>query len=62
MSAKVCVLRKYAGHEYRPITDQELARTSVYAIHIDSWSGKRNWKERADQSDEWPPLGKEWFR
>ena len=25
----------------RPITDQELKRTSVYAIAIDSWSGKR---------------------
>ncbi|MCQ3974163.1 MAG: pyridoxamine 5'-phosphate oxidase family protein, partial [Anaerolineae bacterium] len=26
-----------------------------------SWSGKRNWAERADQSDEWPALGEEWF-
>lgn len=44
------------GHEYRPITDQELRRTSVYLIGIDSWSGKRNWPERAEQSDEWPAL------
>jgi nitroimidazol reductase NimA-like FMN-containing flavoprotein (pyridoxamine 5'-phosphate oxidase superfamily) len=44
------------GHEYRPITDQELKRTSVYAIAIESWSGKRNWPEQAEQSDEWPPL------
>ena len=51
-----------AGKEYRPITDKELKRTSVYAIAIDSWSGKRNWPERADQSDEWPPLGEEWFK
>jgi hypothetical protein len=51
-----------AGREYRPISDQELKRTSVYAIAIDSWSGKRNWPERADQSDEWPALGEEWFR
>jgi nitroimidazol reductase NimA-like FMN-containing flavoprotein (pyridoxamine 5'-phosphate oxidase superfamily) len=51
-----------AGHEYRPITDQELKRTSVYAIQIESWSGKRNWPERADQSDEWPPLASDWFR
>jgi nitroimidazol reductase NimA-like FMN-containing flavoprotein (pyridoxamine 5'-phosphate oxidase superfamily) len=43
-----------AGKEYRPITDQELARTSVYAIKIESWSGKKNWPERAEQSDEWP--------
>jgi nitroimidazol reductase NimA-like FMN-containing flavoprotein (pyridoxamine 5'-phosphate oxidase superfamily) len=41
------------GKEYRPITDQELARTSVYAIAIESWSGKENWKERAEQSGEW---------
>lgn len=49
------------GEHYRPITDKELQRTSVYAIQIESWSGKRNWKARADQSDEWPPLGEEWF-
>lgn len=51
-----------AGREYRPISDQELKRTSVYAIAIDSWSGKRNWPERADQSEEWPALAEEWFR
>ncbi len=50
-----------AGEEYRPITDQELRHTSVYAIAIDSWSGKRNWADKADQSDEWPALGDEWF-
>ncbi len=44
------------GKEYRPITDQELARTSVYVINIDSWSGKENWKEQADQSDDWVAL------
>ena len=60
-SALYGLLGKYfpamaAGKEYRPITDQELKRTSVYAIEIESWSGKRNWPERAVQSDEWPPL------
>jgi nitroimidazol reductase NimA-like FMN-containing flavoprotein (pyridoxamine 5'-phosphate oxidase superfamily) len=49
------------GVHYRPITEPELKRTSVYAIAIDSWSGKRNWKERAEQSEEWAPLGEEWF-
>jgi nitroimidazol reductase NimA-like FMN-containing flavoprotein (pyridoxamine 5'-phosphate oxidase superfamily) len=44
------------GQDYRPITDKELLRTSVYAIAIESWSGKENWKEQAEQSDEWPPL------
>lgn len=50
-----------AGREYRPITDQELKRTSVYALDIEQWSGKRNWPERADQSDEWPALAEEWL-
>jgi nitroimidazol reductase NimA-like FMN-containing flavoprotein (pyridoxamine 5'-phosphate oxidase superfamily) len=47
-----------SGHDYRPITDNELKRTSVYEIRIESWSGKENWKERADLSDEWPALDK----
>lgn len=51
-----------AGKEYRPITDKELQRTTVYAIQIEEWSGKENWKERALQSDEWTPLGEEWFQ
>jgi uncharacterized protein len=50
-----------AGREYREITDKELKRTSVYAIQIEEWSGKENWKDRADQSEEWKPLGEEWF-
>ena len=29
------------GRDYRPITDDELARTTVYRIDIDDWSGKR---------------------
>ena len=60
------LIRKYfpkmqAGREYRQITDKELKRTSVYAIQIEEWSGKENWKDRADQSEEWEPLGEEWF-
>ena len=51
-----------AGREFRAITDKELKRTSVYAIQIEEWSGKENWKDRADQSDEWPALGEEWFQ
>jgi len=49
------------GREFREITDKELRATSVYAIEIEGWSGKENWKERAMQSDEWPALGEEWF-
>ena len=50
-----------AGKEFREITDKELKRTSIYAIQIEEWSGKENWKDRADQSDEWPPLDETWF-
>jgi nitroimidazol reductase NimA-like FMN-containing flavoprotein (pyridoxamine 5'-phosphate oxidase superfamily) len=40
------LLDKYAPHlepgvDYRPITAEELARTSVYRVDIDAWSGKR---------------------
>jgi nitroimidazol reductase NimA-like FMN-containing flavoprotein (pyridoxamine 5'-phosphate oxidase superfamily) len=54
-------MRKYfpnftPGKEFRPITDAELARTSVYAIKIESWSGKKNWPDQAEQGMEWPPL------
>jgi nitroimidazol reductase NimA-like FMN-containing flavoprotein (pyridoxamine 5'-phosphate oxidase superfamily) len=42
---------KRPGEDYRPITDSELARTSVYAISIESWSGKENWPEQAEQSN-----------
>ena len=40
------LLDKYAPHlkpgeHYRPTTDEELTRTAVYRIDIDSWSGKR---------------------
>lgn len=50
-----------AGEEYREITDKELRATSVYAIRIEEWSGKENWEERADQSNEWKPLDDKWF-
>jgi hypothetical protein len=50
------------GQDYRPVTEKELRQTSVYEIKIDSWSGKENWKERADQSNEWPALDEKWFK
>ena len=50
-----------AGKEFREITDKELRATSIYALKIESWSGKENWAERADQSDEWPTLDEKWF-
>lgn len=49
------------GEEYRPITDTELKRTTVYAIAIEHWSGKRNWAERAVQSTDWPALDERWL-
>jgi len=51
-----------AGKEYREITDKELRATSIYAIEIEAWSGKENWEEHADQSDEWTPLDEKWFK
>lgn len=30
-----------AGRDYRPTTDEELARTAVYRIDIETWSGKQ---------------------
>ena len=53
--------RMSPGREFRGITDKELRSTSVYAIQIEEWSGKENWKDRADQSDEWTPLEDKWF-
>ena len=50
-----------AGEEFREITDKELRATSIYAIQIEEWSGKENWADRADQSDEWPALDEKWF-
>ena len=50
------------GEDYRPATEKELQRTSIYEIKIESWSGKENWKERADQSNEWPALDEKWFK
>lgn len=54
------LLDKYAPHleagkDYRRITDGELARTAVYRMEIESWSGKG--KEAADAPDAypWPP-------
>jgi uncharacterized protein len=40
------LLDKYAPHlkpgqDYRPITPEELKRTAVYRINIESWSGKQ---------------------
>lgn len=29
------------GEDYRPIVEEELARTAVYRIQIDEWSGKK---------------------
>jgi uncharacterized protein len=30
-----------AGRDYRPTTDEELARTAVYRVEIETWSGKQ---------------------
>lgn len=58
------LLKKYfpqmtPGKEYRPITVQELIRTTVYTIQIESWTGKENWDDTAEESPDWPPLSEE---
>ena len=60
------LIAKYFGgmqidKDYRPATDDELRQTSVYEIRIESWSGKENWKDRADQSDERLTLQEKWL-
>ncbi|WP_424949489.1 pyridoxamine 5'-phosphate oxidase family protein [Deinococcus sp.] len=47
------------GREMQPISDDDLARTSVYSLKVREWSGKENWQERAEQTEEWPPLPEE---
>ncbi len=46
------LLDKYAPHlrpgvDYRPTTDDELRRTAVYRIDVESWSGKQKEAEAA---------------
>jgi len=60
-AALYALIQKYfpaltPGKEFRPITDPELARTTVYALQIETWSGKENWAEQAEQLPDWPPL------
>jgi nitroimidazol reductase NimA-like FMN-containing flavoprotein (pyridoxamine 5'-phosphate oxidase superfamily) len=50
------------GEDYRPITEKELAATNVYAIVIESWSGKENWPDQALQSNAWQPLSGKWLK
>jgi hypothetical protein len=50
------------GHEFQPISEQDLRQTSVYQITLSEWSGKENWAEQADQVDSWPPLSQEILR
>ena len=44
------------GMHMRPITDDDLARTSVYSLKVGEWSGKENWQEQATQTEDWPAL------
>ena len=50
-----------AGRDYRPATAKELRRTTVYALHVAAWSGKENWQDHAEQSNEWPALDSKWL-
>lgn len=48
------------GETTRPISDEDLSRTSVYSLAVERWSGKENWAAEAIQEDGWPALGPEW--
>lgn len=49
----------FAGVDYRPITKEELDRTAVIRMDIESWSGKKNWKQQVQQIKEWKALDEE---
>ena len=42
--------------DYRPILQKELDITAVLRFDIESWSGKKNWKEHSQQIPEWQEL------
>ena len=44
------------GAEMRPISADDLARTSEYSLKVSEWSGKENWQQMADQTPDWPAL------
>lgn len=50
------------GEQTRPILDSDLARTSVYSLAVERWSGKENWKPMTDQTADWPALTPELAR
>lgn len=50
------------GQQTRPILDADLARTSVYSLAVERWSGKENWQPMTDQTDDWPALTPELAR
>lgn len=50
------------GEQTRPISDSDLARTSVYSLGIERWSNKENWALAAEQTEGWPALTPEQAR
>ncbi|ADV68088.1 pyridoxamine 5'-phosphate oxidase family protein [Deinococcus maricopensis] len=44
------------GQELMPISEAALARTTVYALSVERWSGKENWSAQAVQTSDWPAL------
>ncbi len=47
--------------DFAPITDIDIKRTRAYKIQITSWSGKENWADFAEMTDEFPSLDEKWF-
>ncbi len=53
------LMRKYAPHlepgrDYRGVEAKDVAKTTVYRMDIDSWSGKRNIRDGAEGAFEYP--------
>ncbi len=50
------------NEDYSPIRPKDLKMTTVFAMDINEWTGKENWKDRTDMDDRgWPDLDPKWF-
>lgn len=57
--------RKYfsemeVGKDFSPIEDIDIKCTRAYKIKITSWSGKENWEEFAEMTEDFPELDDKW--
>ncbi|MFC7048829.1 pyridoxamine 5'-phosphate oxidase family protein [Emcibacter nanhaiensis] len=50
------------NENYSPIVQDDIDRVTVFALDIESWSGKENWKAMTSQNDGFPPLAEAWHK